>query len=51
MSPTTDTPRCPAHGGPEYSPCEKPAGHPGAHYAWLGGYGPVQWPNKESSRV
>lgn len=46
--PTSERPRlCSQRGGPEHSLCEKRTGHDGPHYAWLRGYGPVQWPNKE----
>lgn len=51
--PTSEQARrpCPALGGPGWIPCEKAAGHLGPHYAWLSGYGPYQWPNKEAHRA
>lgn len=51
MSAVTDARRCSAHGGPEWSPCEKPLGHDGRCYAWLPGFGPVQWTRKETTRA
>ena len=48
---TTPHPPCPVHGGPEWSPCQKAAGHDGPHYAWLAGFGPVQWVNKGDAHV
>lgn len=41
--------QCPSHMPRDGAPCEKTAGHAGPHYAWLAGYGPVQWPNQKEA--